>query len=506
MAERHFVNGGVNLFWTTAGNWSLTEGGAGGQAVPTNAEDVFFDVGSPDCTINSGDRYAKTLTTSAYTNTLTFSYKISVSGNITIGAGTQWAGTAALVMLVAGTLTTNGNTIGVPFTIGNFTAGTVTLADDLTVSGLLSFINATSTDMAGDYHIYAGSCTIDGTQTLTIIHAVTISGLTTIASVNVINGVFSWSTAGITSTGSLTGTTPIVLTGGTWTGAAGRISNPVTFAGDSIVSGTVIYGSAATSVLTYSSGSITTTSSTLSLGAGAVLDTAGISWNNITITLASTITINSLLTVTGTLTLPTLAITFDGTAGFTVGTLTHSTATATRIFTFEEGVTYTITSAITAAMPANSVWRYTYTSAHAATKAIITLDYGATQDIANMDPTRIDSSLGQCIFSLDGVITTSFNWSNTIANGNLLYTAGGESVTVAGITKDNAGVALGSCDVYLFRDNGGDTATYIAYVESGAADGTYSFTVFPGSTYFVVAFKGGATPVMDVTDRTVTAV
>ena len=508
MAERHFIAGsGPPYNWSNTANWSLTEGGAGGQTVPTNAEDVFFDAGSPDCAVNSGDRYAKTLTTSAYTNTITFSYKISVSGNITIGSGTQWAGTAALVMLAAGTLTTNGNTIGVPLTIGNFTSGNLTLVEDLNVSGLLSFINATSTGIAGDFHIYAGSCTISGTQTLTIIHAVTISGLTTIADANVLNGVFNWSTAGITSTGSLTGTTPIVLTGGTWTGAAGRISNPMSFAGSSTVSGTVLYGSAATSILTYSSGTITTTSSVLALGVAAVLDTNGISWNDITTTAASTYTLNSLLTATGTLTITgSGAVTFDGTAGFTVGTLTHSVVTATRVFTFKEGITYTITGAITAPYPSNPIFRYTYTSAHAATKAIVTLGYGATQDIANMDPTRIDSSLGQCIFSLDGVITTSFNWSNDLGHGRIIPEAGGESVTVAGITKDNAGTALGSCDVYLFRDNGNDTATYIAYQESNAVTGAYSFTVFPGSAYFVVAFKGGATPVMDVTDRTVTAV
>jgi hypothetical protein len=232
------------------------------------------------------------------------------------------------------------------------------------------------------------------------------------------------------------------------------------------------------------------------------------SWYDITITgTGKTFTINSLLTATGTLTLPGQATTFDGTAGFRVGTLTHLVIGSTRIFTFKEGVTYTITNAMNAVCPGNpTAWRYTYTSSHAATKAIITLGYGATQDIACVDPIRIDSSLGQCVFSYLGSITTSFNWSNDLGNGNILPTAGGESVTVAGITKDNAGTALGSCDVYLFRDNGNDTATYIAYQESNSVTGAYSFTVFPGSAYFVVAFKGGATPVMDVTDRTVTAV
>jgi hypothetical protein len=508
--ERHFINGGGALNWSLTANWSLTEGGAGGQAVPSAAEDVFFDAGSPDCTLNSTNKVCKTLTATAYTHTLTFTYGLSVSGSITIGSGVQWAGTAALIMLAAGTWTTNGNTIGVPVTIGNFTSGTVILADDLTISGDLQLINATSTTFSGDFHIYAATCSISATQTVTIVHDVTISGLTTIATQTVLDGLYNWNTGGITiSVGALTGTTTIVLTGGTLTASAAAISNSITFAGDVTLAAAIFYFAASgTPTLTHSSGTITTTGSTLSIASSCTLDTDPIGWNNITLTGTSaiTLTLNSLLTVTGTFTIANASVTFDGTSGFTVGTLTHTVVTITRTFTFEEAVTYTITTAITAPLPGAPSYKYTYTSADGAIKAIITLGYGATQSIVQVNPTRIDSSLGQCIFSDTGVITTCFNWSNDLGHGRIIPEAGGESVTVAGITKDNAGVALGSCDVYLFRDNGTDTATYIAYQESNSVTGAYSFAVFPGSAYFVVAFKGGATPVMDVTDRTVTAV
>jgi hypothetical protein len=510
MAERHFVNGGGALTWGLTANWSLTEGGAGGQSVPVITEDVFFDAGSPSCTIATSDRACLTLTASAYTNTLTFTNNLSVSGNVNIGSGVKWSGAARLRMVATGTLTTNGNAIGVPLQIGQAAtaSGTYTLAGTLNAATGLYLNHGTSTTFAGDYHITASACTISGTQTITIIHGVTISGLTTISDANVIDGVFNWETGGLTTTGSLTGTTPIVLTGGTWTGAAGTLSKNLTFAGDVTLSGTLLYSASATPTITYASGTITQGTSVLSLATNCTFDTNGMSWYDITITgTGKTFTINSLLTATGTLTLPGQATTFAGTAGFTVGTLTHSDIALTRVFTFEEGVTYTITNAINAPVPGNpSAWRYTYTSADGATKAIITLAYGATQNIACVDPTRIDSSLGQCIFSYIGVITTSFNWSNDLGHGRIIPEAGGESVTVAGITKDNAGTALGSCDVYLFRDNGNDTPTYIAYQESNSVTGAYSFTVFPGSAYFVVAFKGGATPVMDVTDRTVTAV
>lgn len=93
-------------------------------------------------------------------------------------------------------------------------------------------------------------------------------------------------------------------------------------------------------------------------------------------------------------------------------------------------------------------------------------------------------------------------------NGTLSWNirAGVELVYVAGITKDNAGNVLGSCDVYLFLDNGDNTVTFIAHAVSNPTTGAYSFGTGAGSTYFVVAFKAGAPNVMDVTDRTIVAV
>ena len=513
MADRHFVNGGVDNLWGTIGNWSLTEGGAGGQTVPTAAQSVAFDAGSPICTIDASARVCLTLTTAAYTKTLTFDQQLSVSGSITIGASTGFAGTTTnrLRMIAAGTWTTNAKTIPQDIEIGGTTTFTCTLADALTTSGTLYLTNTTSTVFAGNYHITAANMNISGTQSVTVVHDVTVTGTLTVADAwSSMLGAWTWYVGGLTMTGGIAAATVgagIVMTGGTWQGSGAMVCN-LTIAGDVTVSGAVSFGTT-TRALTYSSGSgtVTTTGSTLTLDGSCVLDTAGISWNNVTIGGSGvTMTNNSLLTVTGTLTLPDCAYTFAGTAGWTAGTLAHTAITNTRIYTFEEGLTYTVTTAMNVSHTGVQTRRYTYTSAHAATKAILTLAYGATQSVAFLDPTRIDNSLGQPIFSYAGVITTSFNWSNDLGYGNILPTAGGESVTVAGITKDNAGTALGSCDVYLFRDNGNDTPTYIAYQESNSVTGAYSFTVFPGSAYFVVAFKGGATPVMDVTDRTVTAV
>lgn len=507
MAERHFVNGGGALNWSLTANWSLTEGGAGGQAVPTAAEDVFFDVGSPACIVNATNRVCKTLTASAYMATLTFTYNISVSGNITVGQNMGWAGAGYLVMLAAGTWTSNGATIGVNIGIGNFTAGTVTLAGNLTTSGNLLLSNLTSTTFSGDFHITAATCSTDGSQTITLVHDVTITGLTEISTATVLNGLFNWNTGGLLMTNFVSGTATIVLTGGTWSGAASKnVTNALVFAGNITLSGNIYYNGPS---ITWQSGTITQGTSVLRLATAAItFNTEGMSWYSIYLDAGvSVITINSLLSATGTLTWASdAAVTFGGTAGWVVGTFTGVLTSGSATCTLKEGITYTITNAFNADHTMAQSVRYTITSAHASTKAILTLAYGATQAVHFVNATGLDSSLGQPIFEPKGTITTCYNWSNSLGQGNIIPGAGGESVAVAGITKNNSGVALGSCDVYLFRDNGNDTATYIAYQESNSVTGAYSFTVFPGSAYFVVAFKGGATPVMDVTYRDLAAV
>ncbi len=110
------------------------------------------------------------------------------------------------------------------------------------------------------------------------------------------------------------------------------------------------------------------------------------------------------------------------------------------------------------------------------------------------------------MFSAQGTVTTSFNCATTVTSGNIINAGGGEANTLAGITRDNAGAVLGSVLVYLFRDNGDSTATYIAQQTSNASTGAYSFTLFPGSTYFVTGNLAGSPDRFDVTDRNLAAV
>ncbi len=72
-----------------------------------------------------------------------------------------------------------------------------------------------------------------------------------------------------------------------------------------------------------------------------------------------------------------------------------------------------------------------------------------------------------------------------------------------GITKDNAGVALGSCQCYLLKDNGDNTFSFIAHQVSNSSTGAYSFTglLDNSANYQVVAWKDDSPHVFDVTDH-----
>lgn len=246
MAARFFVNGGVDNNWGTIGNWSLTSGGAGGQAVPTTSDDVTFDTNSPNCSVNASNRVCKTLTiTSGYNKTLTFSFKITVSGNITLDPAVTFAGSAALEIIATGTITTNAKTLNIPFTfLGN--SQTFTLADDLNISALLTLGNG------------AGNATINSNN-------IKASGSVTKAAIS-----------------NISGTTKLVFNGtGTWThtSGTGNLQLPV----DINTAGTITLSSSAViqyaGTFTYVAGTVVTTSSIFSLVGASTITSGSIIWD-----------------------------------------------------------------------------------------------------------------------------------------------------------------------------------------------------------------------------------
>jgi len=105
LAARFFVNGAGDSSWANPLNWALTSGGAGGQAVPTSADDVTLDLNSPTCYLQ-GASDCKTLTiTSGFVNIfggLTGTQNLTVAGTTgTVLAITPGAGVNSSVSYVA---------------------------------------------------------------------------------------------------------------------------------------------------------------------------------------------------------------------------------------------------------------------------------------------------------------------------------------------------------------------------------------------------------------------
>lgn len=267
-ASRYFVAGGVNNNWGTTGNWSLTDGGAGGQAVPLNTDDCFFTANSPDVTVDTSTRPCKTLDFTGYTHTITMTNGINVSGNITLASGMSISGSGALAPIATATLTSNGKTWSAGLTIAT-TNITYTLADNWTVSGLLTL----------------GPSILNGNQ-LTHTADLTIT----------------------TTTGTTTGTTLLRSTGtGTITTnfTTGNMRMPWTIntAGTlTFTAGTLPYN---TGTFTYTAGTIVGASGvTLAIGAAnSTYAVSGITWGAITITGSNTYTLSEDLNTSGLLTI-----------------------------------------------------------------------------------------------------------------------------------------------------------------------------------------------------------
>lgn len=266
MATRTFINGGVDNNWGTAGNWT-------GTAVPTSADDVVFDGSSPNCTVNTSARVALTLTFTGYTNTITMNQQITVSGNVTLVAAMGISGTSPLLVNATATLTSNGKTWPNAMTISGTI--TITLNDDLTVSGLLTLGGTTlTTTINGAFNINAaGGFTQGGTGSV-------VTGTATLR---------------LTDTGTITGTN----------GAGALRLNLVIIAGAGTVTFAAVIFSYNTGTMTYTSGTVSVLAgATLSIALVTTLDTNPISWRAITISGASfTLTLTSNLTLTGLLTL-----------------------------------------------------------------------------------------------------------------------------------------------------------------------------------------------------------
>ncbi len=230
------------------------------------------------------------------------------------------------------------------------------------------------------------------------------------------------------TTGNISGTTTIELTGnGNLTSllTSGYISNNLTFnngLNTLTIVGNINYR---TGTLTRISGTVNAGASTLTIGASTTLNTVGVNWYNATLSGVSTITNNSLLTVTNNLiyTLGSI-ITFAGTTGWTVATFDIQTSSNVNHI-LKSGLTYTVTTNFISIATTNAL-KDTLKSSIPGSQAILTLNYGANQSVGFTNATDIDSSLGQPIYVANGTLSNATNWNPLVATdmgggGSLIF-------------------------------------------------------------------------------------
>lgn len=142
MAARYWVGGSADWDATAGTKWATTSGGAGGAAVPTSADDVYFDANSGSATviIDSYAATAKSVTCTGFTGALygennTATASLTISGDLTLASSMSQFGSAvydiSLIFNGSATITSNGKEFYTWVLTINGSGITVTLADDL---------------------------------------------------------------------------------------------------------------------------------------------------------------------------------------------------------------------------------------------------------------------------------------------------------------------------------------------------------------------------------------
>jgi len=282
----------------TGGNWNATATWVGG-VVPIAGDTVDFTALSGPLVVNVITALLAGIDFTNYVNTITFNNIIQLNTSLNLGTGgyTQ-AGTSGLYInnntTISGTTTwTRG------FLIAANAAVTLTLSNNLNLTDLSLNGNAASLSfiLGGNVVSISNNITFigNGTYTLNLPHDLQITNLI-IGAVNsrtcIINGLFTLSISGNLTQSQLatttSGTASILLNGtGTWSNAStGALRNNLTIdtAGTITIIGTVYYN---TGILTYTSGTVITTGSTLAIATTGTLNCGNMNdiitnkWDNI---------------------------------------------------------------------------------------------------------------------------------------------------------------------------------------------------------------------------------
>lgn len=142
MADRYWVGGTASWDGTAGSKWALTSGGAGGQAVPTASDDVYFDASSGAVNVTvSGSRVCNNITFTGFTGTFAGSGALAVSGSFTLASGmtNSYTGDITFNATSSGkTITLAGKSLGSEVTFSGNGGGWV-FQDAFSTTGSITF-------------------------------------------------------------------------------------------------------------------------------------------------------------------------------------------------------------------------------------------------------------------------------------------------------------------------------------------------------------------------------
>ena len=485
MADRYWVGGTAAWDGTAGTKWALTSGGAGGQAVPTSADDVFFSsLSTGTCTISTGNTGAKSINCTGFTGTLTGTAAITVSGSITLVAGMTYSYTGTMTINATSTLTSGGKTHGsITF---NASGATLTLGSACTLGVTRTFSLSEGTLNLNGFTLSTGRflSTTTATRVITFGSA-NIALTTTTAGESILllqfGNNFSWTgTGGFTRNQAATGEIDVFSSGG------GTVSNAVNLTVNAGASTLTIVSVSENSwfknlIFTGSTCTVTTPTGvnisgnlTLASGgtytsfvptfrasgtvtsAGRTLGNTTINGSGITVTLAGAMTVGT--TNTTTLTAGTLNLDV-----FTLSTgIFSSSNTNTRAISFGTGnIALTSTTATTTVLSMATATGFTFTGTGGFTRnqaATATMVFGTTGGTTSNAP-NLTVNAGASTLTITGgsyfknVIftgsTSSVGATTLNMAGNLTLASGGTYTSInptflSSATITSAGKQLGS--------------------------------------------------------------
>lgn len=387
MAVKTVVASGTTLLWSSASSWSPS-------GVPLATDDVVFTSSSGNINVDTNAAVCKSIDLTNYTGNIGFNAQLTISGNVTLVNTCTTSGSGNLTINANSTITSNGVTWARTI---NFGAGiTVTLSGNFTVSSTLT--------------TGAGAIIVNGSNLL-------VSGIT----------------LGYNTGNNLSGTSTIIIKGGTITGTGGLtyITNNLTIdSGANTVTFSLAWG--------YSTGTFTYTSGTVVMGTNMVFYVGNGTYNTGSSIVfkqptfasgtTSTLTLNGDFYWTGTLFVNDVAITVSGTGRFVSGSSANiqiGTTTGTTISTSQFASTLNLVNftTITTGAATNTVNGITL---NVSGNASIGSNGGNLAGTASLNMTGT-GTLGGTTTLIK--IPVTINTSGTITIGTNLYFGTGGSFT-----------------------------------------------------------------------------